>query len=59
MAHVDWSIEGPDCVNRNCAWVAPARFTAPPTGALKRDLKDSHGHFARIHLTQDGIPRQP
>jgi hypothetical protein len=29
------------------------------TGAVKLDLKDSYGHFARIHLTQSGIPKRP
>jgi hypothetical protein len=26
---------------------------------VRLDLKDSYGQFARIHLTQNGIPRRP
>jgi hypothetical protein len=29
------------------------------TGGVKLDFKDSYGQFARIHLTQNGIPRHP
>ena len=29
------------------------------TGGVKFDLKDSYGQFARIHLTQNGIPQRP
>jgi hypothetical protein len=28
-------------------------------GAVKLDFKDSYGQFARIHLTQNGIPKRP
>jgi hypothetical protein len=26
---------------------------------VKLDFKDSYGQFARIHLTQNGIPKHP
>jgi hypothetical protein len=33
--------------------------TTTATGGVKLDFKDSYGQFARIHLTQNGIPRRP
>ena len=31
MAYTDWSIEGPEYVNCNCAWGCPCQFNALPT----------------------------
>lgn len=31
------------------------RGWAKSTGAVKFDLADSHAHFARLHMTQDGV----
>jgi hypothetical protein len=29
------------------------------TGGVPLDFNDSYGQFARIHLTQNGIPQRP
>ena len=56
MAHVDWSIEGPEYVNCNCAWGCPCQFNALPTDGTCRaitGMRVERGHFGSTRL--DGL----
>jgi hypothetical protein len=56
MAFVDWSIEGPEYVNCNCAWGCPCQFNALPTDGTCRaiaSMRIERGHFGTIRL--DGL----
>ena len=56
MAHVDWSIEGPEYVNCNCAWGCPCQFNALPTDGTCRGvgaMRIERGHFGTTRL--DGL----
>ncbi len=56
MAHVDWSIEGPEYVNCNCAWGCPCQFNALPTDGTCRaitGMRIERGHFGSTRL--DGL----
>ncbi len=56
MAYVDWSIEGPEYVNCNCAWGCPCQFNALPTDGTCRavaGMRIERGHFGATRL--DGL----
>jgi hypothetical protein len=56
MAYVNWSIEGPEYVNCNCAWGCPCQFTAQPTDGTCRamtGMRIERGHFGTTRL--DGL----
>lgn len=56
MAYVDWSIEGPEYVNCNCAWGCPCQFNALPTDGTCRAMASMRiecGHFGSTRL--DGL----
>jgi hypothetical protein len=56
MAYVDWSIEGPEYVNCNCAWGCPCQFNALPTDGTCRAISAmtiERGHFGSTRL--DGL----
>lgn len=56
MAYVDWSIEGPEYSNCNCAWGCPCQFNALPTDGTCRALtgmRIERGHFGATRL--DGL----
>ena len=43
MAHVDWSIKGPEIATCNCDWGCPCQFNALPTQRqLPRRRGDPH-----------------
>jgi hypothetical protein len=56
MAYVDWSIEGPQFGNCNCAWGCPCQFNSLPTDGTCRGLSSmriERGHFGATRL--DGL----
>ncbi len=56
MAHVDWSIEGPEYANCNCAWGCPCQFNALPTHGHCRAVVAvaiDEGHHGSVRL--DGL----
>src|SRR3712207_4808737 len=56
MAYVDWSIEGPEYANCNCAWGCPCQFNALPTDGTCRavaGMRIEQGHFGSTRL--DGL----
>ena len=56
MAYTDWSIEGPEYVNCNCAWGCPCQFNALPTDGTCRGIgamRIERGHFGTTRL--DGL----
>ena len=56
MAHVDWSIKGPEYANCNCAWGCPCQFNAMPTDGTCRavlGMRIDEGHFGDTKL--DGL----
>jgi hypothetical protein len=56
MAYTDWSIEGPEYANCNCAWGCPCQFNALPTDGTCRAVAGmliERGHFGTTRL--DGL----
>jgi hypothetical protein len=56
MAHIDWSIKGPEVATCNCAWGCPCQFNALPTNGDCRAVvafRIDEGHFGDIRL--DGL----
>jgi hypothetical protein len=56
MAHVDWSIKGPEYGNCNCDWGCPCQFNAMPTDGTCRavlGMRIEEGHFGDTKL--DGL----
>ena len=56
VAYVDWSIEGPEYANCNCAWGCPCQFNALPTDGTCRavaGMRIERGHFGSTRL--DGL----
>ena len=56
MAHVDWSIKGPEYGNCNCDWGCPCQFNAMPTDGTCRavlGMRIDEGHFGDTRL--DGL----
>ena len=56
MAHVDWSIKGPEIATCNCSWGCPCQFNALPTHGDCRAavaMRIDEGHFGDISL--DGL----
>jgi hypothetical protein len=56
MAHVDWSIQGPELSTCNCAWGCPCQFNALPTQGHCRAavaMRIDEGHFGEVRL--DGL----
>jgi hypothetical protein len=56
MAHVDWSIRGPEIATCNCAWGCPCQFNALPTNGDCRAVvafRIDEGHFGDVRL--DGL----
>ena len=56
MAHVDWSIKGPEYGNCNCDWGCPCQFNAMPTDGTCRavlGMRIDEGHFGATRL--DGL----
>ncbi len=56
MAHVDWSIKGPEYANCNCDWGCPCQFNAMPTDGTCRavlGMRIDEGHFGDTRL--DGV----
>jgi hypothetical protein len=56
VAYTDWSIEGPEYANCNCAWGCPCQFNAPPTDGTCRavaGMRIERGHFGATRL--DGL----
>jgi hypothetical protein len=53
-AMVEWRVQGGEFANCNCAYGCPC--TSGTTNATgKMDLKQSHAHFAKINLNQEGV----
>jgi hypothetical protein len=56
MAHVDWSIRGPEITTCNCDWGCPCQFNALPTKGDCRAavaFRIDKGHFGKVKL--DGL----
>jgi len=56
MAHVDWSITGPQIATCNCAWGCPCQFNGLPTYGDCRAavaMRIDKGHFGTVSL--DGL----
>jgi hypothetical protein len=56
MAHVDWSIQGPELSTCNCDWGCPCQFNALPTQGHCRAamaMRIERGHFGDVPL--DGL----
>jgi hypothetical protein len=56
MAHVDWSIKGPELSACNCDWGCPCQFNALPTRGNCRAavaIRIDEGHFGDVRL--DGL----
>jgi hypothetical protein len=56
MAHVDWSIKGPEISTCNCDWGCPCQFNALPTRGNCRAavaVRIDEGHFGKVRL--DGL----
>ncbi len=56
MAHVDWSIRGPEITTCNCDWGCPCQFNALPTHGNCRAavaFRIDKGHFGEVKL--DGL----
>lgn len=56
MAHVDWSIRGPELATCNCDWGCPCQFNALPTHGNCRaavGMRIDEGHFGEVKL--DGL----
>ncbi len=56
MAHVDWSIRGPQIATCNCAWGCPCQFNGLPTHGDCRAavaMRIDKGHFGNASL--DGL----
>lgn len=56
MAHVDWSIKGPELSACNCDWGCPCQFNALPSRGNCRAvvaLRIDEGHFGDVKL--DGL----
>lgn len=56
MAHVDWSIQGPEISSCNCDWGCPCQFNALPTRGNCRAvvaIRIDKGHFGDVKL--DGL----
>ena len=56
MAHVDWSIRGPEITTCNCDWGCPCQFNALPTKGDCRAavaFRIDKGHFGNVKL--DGL----
>ena len=56
MAHVDWSIRGPQIATCNCAWGCPCQFNGLPTHGDCRAavaMQIEKGHFGVVSL--DGL----
>src|SRR5690348_16599197 len=54
--YVDWSMEGFEFANCNCAWGCPCQFNGPPTNGSCRALcfvQIERGHFGDVRL--DGL----
>jgi hypothetical protein len=53
MAHVDWSIRGPQIATCNCAWGCPCQFNGLPTYGDCRAavaMRIDKGHFGTVSL---------
>jgi hypothetical protein len=56
MAHVDWSIKGPEISACNCEWGCPCQFNALPSHGNCRaavGVRIDEGHFGDVRL--DGL----
>ena len=56
MAHIDWSIKGPEVATCNCAWGCPCQFNALPTYGRCEALvavRIREGHYGATRL--DGV----
>jgi hypothetical protein len=56
MAHVDWSIKGPEISACNCEWGCPCQFNALPSHGNCRAavaMRIDEGHFGDVRL--DGL----
>lgn len=56
MAHVDWSIKGPEITTCNCNWGCPCQFNALPSNGDCRAVvgfRIDEGHFGDVKL--DGL----
>jgi len=56
MAHIDWSIKGPEIATCNCSWGCPCQFNALPTNGDCRAavaMRIDKGHFGDVPL--DGL----
>lgn len=56
MAHLDWSIKGPEIATCNCSWGCPCQFNALPTNGDCRaavGIRIDKGHFGDVSL--DGL----
>jgi hypothetical protein len=56
MAHVDWSIKGPEISACNCEWGCPCQFNALPSHGNCRaavGMRIDEGHFGDVRL--DGL----
>jgi hypothetical protein len=56
MAHVDWSIKGPEIATCNCNWGCPCQFNALPSNGNCRAtlaIRIDEGHFGDVRL--DGL----
>jgi hypothetical protein len=53
MAHVDWSIKGPEIATCNCEWGCPCQFNALPSHGNCRAavaMRIDEGHFGDVKL---------